>query len=84
MGGRIDRKRRPAKKTSRDRVNRDRNGKIRARSEETGGSTGYGGSPPFGHLLHLGTVQIPRYRLQSLALVGQLGGSRLGFSLGTG
>jgi hypothetical protein len=84
LGSRIDRKRRPAKRASHDQVNRDRNSKIRARSKEAGGSPGYGDSPPFGHLLHLRTAQVPRCRLQFLALVSRLGRGRLGFSLGAG
>jgi hypothetical protein len=53
LGSRINRKRRPAKRAAHDQVNQDRNGKIRARSKEAGGSPGYGDSPPFGHFLHL-------------------------------
>jgi hypothetical protein len=83
LGSRIDRKRRPAKRASHDHVNRDRNSKIRARSKEAGGSPGYDDSPPFGHLLHLRTAQVPRCRLRFLALVSRLGGGRLGLSLGT-
>jgi hypothetical protein len=84
LGSRINRKRRPAKRASHDQVNRDRNGKIRARSKEAGGSPGYGDSPPFGHLLHLRMAQVPRCRLWFLALVSRLGGGRLGLSLGAG
>jgi hypothetical protein len=82
LGSRINRKRRPAKRAAHDQVNRDRNGKIRARSKEAGGSPDYGDSPPFGHFLHLRTTQVPRCRLRFLALVSRLGGGRLGLSLG--
>jgi hypothetical protein len=84
LGSRINRKRRPAGRAFHDQINRGRNGRIRARSKETGGSPGYGDSPPFGHLLHLRTVQIPRCRLRFLALVSRPGGGRLGFPLGAG
>jgi hypothetical protein len=84
LGSRINRKRRPAKRASHDQVNRDHNGKIRARSKEAGGSPGYSDSPPFGHLLHLRTAQVPHYRLRFLALGSRLGGGRLGLSLGAG
>jgi hypothetical protein len=82
LGSRINRKRRPAKRAAHDQVNRDCNGKIRARSKEAGGSPGYGDSPPFGHFLHLRMTQVPRCRLRFLALVSRLGGGRLGLSLG--
>jgi hypothetical protein len=83
-GSRIDRKRRPVRRASHDQVNRDRNDEIRARSKEAGGSPGYGDSLPFGHLLHLGTAQVPSCRLRFLALVSQLGEGWLGLSLGAG
>jgi hypothetical protein len=81
-GSRIDRKGRPAKRASHDQVNRDRNGELKARSKEAGSSPGYGDSPSFGHLLHLGTAQVPPCRLRFLALVSRLGGGWLGLSLG--
>jgi hypothetical protein len=84
MGSRVNRKRRPARRAFHDQVSRGRDGKIRARSKEAGGSPGYGDSPPFGHLLHLRTVQVPCCRLRFLALVSRLRGGRLGLSLGTG
>jgi hypothetical protein len=54
---------------------------MRMRSKEAGSSPSYGISPPLGHLLHLGTAQVPRCRLRFLALVSRLGKGRLGFSL---
>jgi hypothetical protein len=84
LGSRINRKGRPAKRASHDQVNWNRNGKVRARSKEAGGSPGYGDSLPFGHLLHLRTAQVPRCQLRFLALVSWLGGGRLGLSLGAG
>jgi hypothetical protein len=80
-GSRIDRKRRPAKRASHDRVNRDRDDQMKRKSKEAGSSPGYGNSPPLGHLLHLGMAQVPRGRLRFLALVNRLGEGRLGFSL---
>jgi hypothetical protein len=56
---------------------------MKMRSKEVGSSPSYGVSPPFGHLLHRGTAQVPRCRLRFLALVSRLGEGRLGLSLDT-
>jgi hypothetical protein len=84
LGSRINRKGRPAKRASHDRVNRGRGGKVRMTSKEAGSSPGYGDSSPFGHLLRLRTAQVPRCRLRFPALLSRLGGGRLGPSLGVG
>jgi hypothetical protein len=55
---------------------------MKMRSKEAGSSPGYGNSPPLGHLLHLGTAQVPRCRLRFPAFVSRLGEGRLGLPLG--
>jgi hypothetical protein len=51
-------------------------------SKEAASLPGYGGSLPFGHLLHLRTAQVLRCRLRFLTLLGWCVRSRLSPSLG--
>jgi hypothetical protein len=55
---------------------------IMARSTKAKSLPGYGGSSPFGHLLHLRMEQVLHCRLRSPALLSRLGRSRLTPSLG--